>query len=132
MINYPAVTYAPAEHQGHLFWITYKWLKLLRKASHLQVIQNSGPSVVRLRQCDIQILLSNLETGNIFSVDFSSASCGSINLVHGNRLKVTGCRLASTDARNKFYKLIGSSVWYWLSSIDFVVMLIKYHCIGYL
>ena len=55
-----------------------------------------------------------------------------INLVHGNRLKVTGSRLADADARNKFYKLIGSLVWYWLSSIDFVVMLIKYHWIGYL
>jgi len=49
----PAVTYAAAEHQGHLFWITCKWLKLLRKASHLQVIQNSAPSVVRRCQCDI-------------------------------------------------------------------------------
>ena len=76
--------------------------------------------------------MSNLETGNIFSVDFSSASCGSINLVHGNRLKVTGCRLAGADARNKFYKLLGSIVWYWLSSINFVIMLIKYHWIGYL
>ena len=41
----PAVTYADTKHQGRLFWITCKWLKILRKASHLQVIQNSGPSV---------------------------------------------------------------------------------------
>ena len=54
MIN-PAVTYAAAEHQGRLFWITCKRLKLLRKTSHLQVIQNSPPSVVRRRQCDIRI-----------------------------------------------------------------------------
>ena len=41
----PAVTYATAENQGSLFWITCKRLKLLRKGSHLQVIQNSAPSV---------------------------------------------------------------------------------------
>ena len=51
----PAVTYAATQHQGRLFWITYKWLKLLRKASCLQVIQNSAPSVVWQRQCDIWI-----------------------------------------------------------------------------
>ena len=51
----PAVTHAAIEHQGHLFWITCKPLKLLRKASHLQVIQNSAPSVVRRCQCDIRI-----------------------------------------------------------------------------
>ena len=50
---YLAVTYAAAEHQGRLFWITCKPLKLLRKASCLQVIQNSAPSVVQRRQCDI-------------------------------------------------------------------------------
>ena len=66
-------------------------------------------------------------TLKIFSVDFSSASCG-INLVHGNRLKVTGCHLAGADARNKYHKLFGSIVWYWLSSINFVVLLInRYH-----
>ena len=43
LMNNPAVTYADAEHQGHLFWITCKWLKLLRNASHLQVIQNLVP-----------------------------------------------------------------------------------------
>ena len=53
----PAVTYAAAEHQGCLFWITCKWLKLLRKASCLQVIQNSAPYVVRRRQCDIWIAI---------------------------------------------------------------------------
>ena len=56
LMNNPAVTYADAEHQGHLFWITCKWLKLLRKASHLQVFRNSAPSVARRHQCDIQIL----------------------------------------------------------------------------
>ena len=28
-MRYPAVTYAAAEHQGRLFWITCKWLNLL-------------------------------------------------------------------------------------------------------
>ena len=51
----PAVTYAAAEHQGCLFWITCKQLKLLRKASCLQVIENLAPFVVRWRQCDIRI-----------------------------------------------------------------------------
>ena len=55
LMNNPAVTYADAEHQGHLFWITCKWLKLLRKASHLQVFRNSAPSVARRHQCDIMI-----------------------------------------------------------------------------
>ena len=36
--RHPAVTYVAVEHQGHLFWITCKWLKLLRKSSRLQVI----------------------------------------------------------------------------------------------
>ena len=54
----PAVTYAAAKHQGCLFWIICKWLKLLRKASCLQVIQNSVPSVVRQCQCDIWIMFS--------------------------------------------------------------------------
>ena len=53
--QYPAVTYAAAEHQGHLFWNTCKRLRLLRKAIHLQVIQISVPSVVRRHQCDIQM-----------------------------------------------------------------------------
>ena len=30
--SYPAVTYAASQHQGRLFWITCKRLKLLRKA----------------------------------------------------------------------------------------------------
>ena len=50
-----AVTYAAANHQGCLFWITCKRLKPLRKASHLHVIKNLAPSVVRWRQCDIRI-----------------------------------------------------------------------------
>ena len=32
---YPAVTYAAAEHQGHLFWITCKRLKLYTEKSWL-------------------------------------------------------------------------------------------------
>ena len=48
---HPAVTYAAAEHQGFLFWITCKWLKLLRKAGRFQLIQNSAPSVAGRRQC---------------------------------------------------------------------------------
>ena len=57
-ISYPAVTYAAAEHQGHLFWITCKRLKLLRKANRLWVIQNLAPSVVWRRQCDIRMTKS--------------------------------------------------------------------------
>ena len=45
----PAVTYAAAEHQGPLFWISCKRLKLLRKAGSLQLIQNSAPSVAGWR-----------------------------------------------------------------------------------
>ena len=41
---------------GAEFRITCKGVKLLRKASHLQVIQNSAPSTILWRQCDIQIL----------------------------------------------------------------------------
>ena len=41
---HPAVTYAAAKHQGLLFW-TCKRLKLQRKTGHLQLIQNSAPSV---------------------------------------------------------------------------------------
>ena len=52
---YPAVTYAAAKLQGRLFWITFKWFKLLRKAGHLQLIQNSVPSVAGQPQCCIRI-----------------------------------------------------------------------------
>ena len=52
---HPAVTYAAAQHQGRLFWITCKWLKLLKKAGRLQLIQNSAPSVAGRRQCCIRI-----------------------------------------------------------------------------
>ena len=52
----PAVTYAAAEHQEHLFWITCKRLKLLRKAGCLQLIQNSVTSVARRGQCCIRIM----------------------------------------------------------------------------
>ena len=52
----PAVTYdAAAQHQGRLFWIICNWLKLLKKAGRLQLIQNSAPSVALGRQCFIQI-----------------------------------------------------------------------------
>ena len=40
---------------GAKFWITCKRLKLLRKAGRLQLIQNSAPSTIVWRQCDIQI-----------------------------------------------------------------------------
>ena len=49
----PAVTYAATEHWGAYFESLVSSLKLLRKASDLQVIQNSAPSVVKQRQCDI-------------------------------------------------------------------------------
>ena len=51
----PAVTYAAAQHQGRLFWITCKRLKVLRKTGRLQLIQNSAPSVAGRRQCCIRI-----------------------------------------------------------------------------
>ena len=41
--------------EGAEFWISCKWLKLLRKAGVLQLIQNSAPSVAQRRQCDIWI-----------------------------------------------------------------------------
>ena len=53
--NNPAVTYTAAQHQGRLFWITYKWLKLMRKAGRLQLIQNLEPSVAWRHQCCIWI-----------------------------------------------------------------------------
>ena len=40
---------------GAKFWIIWKRLKLLRKAGHLQLIQNSAPSIIMWRQCDIWI-----------------------------------------------------------------------------
>ena len=40
---------------GAKFWISCKWLKLLRKASRLQLIQNSAPSTIVGRKCDIGI-----------------------------------------------------------------------------
>ena len=64
---YPAFTYGTAEHQGCLFWITYKWLKVLRKASHLQIIQNSAPSVAGRYQCCIRII-PQLKSGLGFTV----------------------------------------------------------------
>ena len=51
----PAVTYAAAQHQGRLFWITFKRLKLLRKVGRLQLIQNSAPIVAGWHQCCIRI-----------------------------------------------------------------------------
>jgi hypothetical protein len=66
---------------GCLFWITCKRLKLLRKASHLQVIQNSAPSVVRRRQCDIQ----NYEDGMILK--FSLLDLATCNKLRNNNLE---------------------------------------------
>ena len=42
---------------GAEFWIISQWLRLLRKASHWQLIQNSAPSTIMWRQCDIRINL---------------------------------------------------------------------------
>ena len=66
----PSVTCAATEHHGCLFWITCKRLKLLRKASCLQVIQNSAPSVVRWCQCDIRKILTNGQNVCYFGVFF--------------------------------------------------------------
>ena len=44
-------------HNGAKFWITYVVVRLLRKASRWQLIQNSAPSTIVWRQCDIRIVL---------------------------------------------------------------------------
>ena len=54
--HHPAVTYVTAQHQGRLFWITCKRLKILRKAGRLQLILNLAPSVTGRRQCCIQMV----------------------------------------------------------------------------
>ena len=38
------------------YWIHCQWLRILRKASHWQLIQNSGPFTTVWRQCDIRIV----------------------------------------------------------------------------
>ena len=40
---------------GTKFWISYQWLAYLSSFSHWQVIQNSTPSTIVWRQCDIWI-----------------------------------------------------------------------------
>ena len=40
---------------GTKFWITCKGLKLLRKAVHLQLIQNLAPSTIVWHHCDIRM-----------------------------------------------------------------------------
>ena len=56
ILTNPAVTYATAQHQGCLFWITCKRIKLMRKVGHLQLIQNSVPSVAGWHQCCIRMI----------------------------------------------------------------------------
>ena len=51
----PVLQYATTENQGRLFWITYKRLKLLKKAGRLQLIQNSTSSVALMWQYCIRI-----------------------------------------------------------------------------
>ena len=46
---------------GAKFWITCKWLTLLRKAGCLQLIQNLAPSTIVWCQCDIRIGLSKID-----------------------------------------------------------------------
>ena len=43
---------------GTKFLITCRRLKELRKASRLQLIQNSAPSTIYWCQCDIQMMLN--------------------------------------------------------------------------
>ena len=53
------VTLSPHDgRDGPEFWISCQWLKLLRKASHWQLIQNPAPSTIVWRQCDIRRLKS--------------------------------------------------------------------------
>ena len=42
---------------GAEFWISCQRLKLLRKDGHWQLIQNSVPSTIMWRQCDIRMLM---------------------------------------------------------------------------
>ena len=53
---------------GNKFWIVCKQLKLLRKAGCLLLIQNSMPSTIMLRQCDIWIRVP-LKTMNNARID---------------------------------------------------------------
>ena len=48
---------------GAEFWITCKGLKLLRKTVRLQLIQNSAPSTILWRQCDIPINMNLIGFG---------------------------------------------------------------------
>ena len=45
---------------GAKFWINCQRLRILRKASHWQLIQNSAPSTIVWRQCDIRIVWRNI------------------------------------------------------------------------
>ena len=72
---HPAITYATAEHQGRLFWITCKGLKLLRKAGCLELIQNLAPSVAGRRQCCIWIERKK-DLYNFWKKSSNSSHCG--------------------------------------------------------
>ena len=59
---------------GAEFWITCKRLKLLRKAGRLQLIQNSAPSTIVWRQCDIRITLAHSYNNKLSQLQYSDAS----------------------------------------------------------
>ena len=59
LILYPFIQMSHWRHtmvDGTKFWINCKRLKLLRKAGHLQLIQNSAPYTIVRCQCDIGML----------------------------------------------------------------------------
>ena len=83
---HPAVTYAAAKHQGLLFW-TCKRLKLQRKTGHLQLIQNSAPSVAAP---------SMLHPNNAETIwKFSHFTLSKKNSFHGNYSRKYGIWILS-------------------------------------
>ena len=54
-LSFLASNWCPTMVDGAKFLISCHWLKLLRKASRWQPIQNLEPSYIMLHQCDIQI-----------------------------------------------------------------------------
>ena len=57
--------------EGAEFWISWKRLKLLRKAGGLQLIQNSALSVAQWHQCDIRLksIQKNCQNAPVIPLD---------------------------------------------------------------
>ena len=77
---------------GTDFWVSLKWLKLLRKAGHLQLIQNSAPSNIVWRQCDIQIGLElncrQFDGKKLDYLEFQLLDLARLNSIFGTAKKV--------------------------------------------